>query len=332
LLVELTGAEAALVVNNCAAALMLSLNALARGRSVIVSRGELVEIGGSFRLPEICEAAGVRLAEVGTTNRTRLADYERRVEGLGRDGAGLLLKVHPSNFRLVGFTQEAGLAELVSLGRRTGVPVVMDQGSGALEDLAAFGVTGEPPVPALVEAGADLVLFSGDKLLGGPQAGCLVGRRVAIAACRQSPLYRVLRPGRLTLLALEATLWSHATGRVEEVPVQAMLRMPAGEVGRRAAAVRAAVVGRSGDAVRLAVVDGASTSGGGSSPGSEIPTRLLGVAGPDPDRLARALRTGRVPVVARIEDDAVMLDLRTVPPERDGDVVEALVAAVASVR
>src|SRR6185295_4738130 len=183
LLRDLTGAEAACVVNNNAAALLLALNTLAHGRSVVVSRGELVEIGGSFRIPAVCERAGVRLVEVGTTNRTRLADYREAVD---REPVGLLLKVHPSNFRVVGFTEEAALGELVELGRERGIPVVMDQGSGVLRDLSAWGVEGETPVPDLVAASADLVLFSGDKLLGGPQAGCVVGRSAAVEACRKN--------------------------------------------------------------------------------------------------------------------------------------------------
>lgn len=331
LLVTLTGAEAAAVVNNNAAALLLALNALARGRPVIVARGELVEIGGSFRLPDVCHEAGVRLVEIGTTNRTRLDDYRAALDA---HAGGLLLKVHPSNFRVVGFTQEASLDELVALGRERSAPVVMDQGSGVLEDLSPWGVVDESPVPELVATGADLVLFSGDKLLGGPQAGCMVGRSEAVAACRRSALYRALRPGRLSLLALEATLWAHASGRLEDVPVQAALRMPVDEIDRRATAVVTALrADAAATGWEASVVDGVSTSGGGSSPESRVPTRLVRLVGrtASPDGLARELRLGAPPVVARIRDDGVVLDLRTVPPDADPALVAALRAALASI-
>jgi len=326
LLAELTGAEAACVVNNCAAALLLSLNALAKDRPVVVSRGELVEIGGSFRIPDVCERSGVALREVGTTNRTRIADYAAAFDGSPKPA--LLLKVHPSNFRVVGFTEETSIEELVALGRKQGVPVVMDQGSGALEDLSAWGVEGETPVPAMVAAGADLVLFSGDKLLGGPQAGCIVGKREAVEACRKNPLFRALRSDRLRMLALEATLWSHATGRADrEVPVLAMLKLPAAEVKRRAEALVARL---SGIAAELEVVEDSSTSGGGSSPTSRIPTFVLRLRPSQlsVDELAHRLRTSRPRVLARISGDAVLLDLRTVPEAEDAAVAEAVSSAL----
>jgi L-seryl-tRNA(Ser) seleniumtransferase len=332
LLAELCGAEAALVVNNNAAALVLALNTFALGRAVVVSRGELVEIGGSFRVPDICERAGVRLVEVGTTNRTRTADFAAVLASAPRGDVGLVLKVHPSNFRVVGFTEEAPLHELAALAREHGVPVLMDQGSGVLEDLTSWGVPDEPAVPALVEAGADVVCFSGDKLLGGPQAGCMVGTGAAIEACRQNPLYRALRAGRLVHLALEATLWSHATGRLDDVPVQAQLRLPPESVKARARELCRDVSGasRGARAARLEVRASASTSGGGSSPRSSIPTFVVAVSAADvgADELARRLRQGQPSVLARIEDDAVLLDLRTVPPEHDRDVGRALVAAL----
>ncbi len=328
LLAELTGAEAACVVNNCAAALLLSLNALAKDRPVVVSRGELVEIGGSFRIPDVCERSGVALREVGTTNRTRIADYAAAFDGSPKPA--LLLKVHPSNFRVVGFTEETSIEELVALGREQGVPVVMDQGSGALEDLSAWGVEGETPVPAIVAAGADLVLFSGDKLLGGPQGGCIVGKREAVEACRKNPLFRALRSDRLRMLALEATLWSHATGRADsEVPVLAMLKLPATEVKRRAEALVARL---SGIAAELEVVEDSSTSGGGSSPTSRIPTFVLRLRPSQlsVDELAHRLRTSSPRVLARIADDAVLLDLRTVPEAEDATVADALLSALIS--
>jgi L-seryl-tRNA(Ser) seleniumtransferase len=310
LLCELTGAEAACVVNNCAASLLLALNTFAAGKAVLVSRGELVEIGGSFRIPAVCERSGARLHEVGTTNRTRPSDYE---EALKAGGVGLILKVHPSNFRLVGFTEEACLSDLVELGRRHGVPVLMDQGSGALEDLSRLGV----------------VTFSGDKLLGGPQAGCMVGRRDAIAACRTNPLFRALRVGRLTALALEATLWAHRTGRLQDVPVQRQLRLPAEEVRARAEALRARIAADAEAAGVVAAVEaGDSTSGGGSSPSSRIPTWLLSLrgGGREAGMLAEGLRRGSPAVLARVAEGALLIDLRTVEPDRDPAVAAALQA------
>lgn len=329
LLRELTGAEAACVVNNNAAALVLALSTFAAGREVVVSRGELVEIGGSFRVPDVCERANVRLVEVGTTNRTRAADY---AAALGREHAavGMLLKVHPSNFRVVGFTEDCPLEDLVALGRSRGVPVVMDQGSGAMEDLAPWGVPDEPPVPALVATGCDLVLFSGDKLLGGPQAGCLVGRREAVEACRRNPLYRALRVGRLVQVALESVLWAHLAAQWDEIPVLARLRTPADTVRKRAEILRETLLGPDLPAgLALSVRPAFSTSGGGSSPASRVPTFVLAMAGPPADLLAEALRQGQPAVLARIEDDALLLDLRTVPPERDADLAAALRAALA---
>ena len=329
LLAQLCGAEAACVVNNNAAALLLALATFAAGKGVLASRGELVEIGGSFRIPDVCERSGARLVEVGTTNRTRIEDYRR---GLDADPqAALLLKVHPSNFRVVGFTQETTLEELVALGRERELPVVMDQGSGALQDLSAWGVVDEPSAPELVATGADLVLFSGDKLLGGPQAGCMVGRRAAVEACRRNPLFRALRVGRLVAAALEATLWSHATGRHDEVPVQARLRASAESVRERAEALARALEPLPGG-LQAEVVAGESTSGGGSSPTSRIPTWLVAVSGRGlrPDDAAAALRRGRPSVLARIADGALVLDLRTVSPGRDADVASAVVAAIRS--
>jgi len=330
MLAELTGAEAALVVNNCAAALLLGLNTFASGKGVLVSRGELVEIGGSFRIPAICERSSARLVEVGTTNRTRKADYERALDAMS--DVGLLLKVHPSNFRVVGFTEETTLEDLVALGRARNIPVMMDQGSGALEDLAPWGVDGEPAVPQLVAAGADLVAFSGDKLLGGPQAGCVVGRRDAIQACRANPLFRALRVGRLTAIALEATLWAHASGRVEDVPVLAQLRQGLDDVGRRAALIADALRASAGPGVEIGTLSGDSTSGGGSSPGARIPTVLVRIAGSavDAEAVSARLRSGRPAVVARIVDAGLQLDPRTVPPDRDDALARAVSTALAA--
>ncbi|MEM7245248.1 MAG: L-seryl-tRNA(Sec) selenium transferase [Acidobacteriota bacterium] len=322
LLVELTGAEEALVVNNCAAALLLSLAALAGGRSVVVSRGELVEIGGSFRIPDICERAGAPLREVGTTNRTRLADYEQ-----GSDDAGLLLQVHRSNFKVVGFTEDVPLSDLVALGRKRGLPVVVDQGSGILHDLGHLGLADERPVPEMVAAGADLVLFSGDKLLGGPQAGCLVGRKEAIRACRKDPLFRALRPGRLTLLALESTLWSHATGRHDAIPVLAQLGADPDELQRRCENLASALA----DAPVEAVVEVSdATPGGGAAPEAKLESRVVRLrpTALSETELAERLRRGRPPVIGRLTDGCLFLDLRTIPPERDGELARLVVQAL----
>ena len=320
LLSEITGAEAATIVNNNAAATLLSLAALAAGREVIISRGELVEIGGGFRVPDVMAQSGAILREVGTTNRTRAADYAAAIS----DRTGLILRVHPSNFRIEGFAERPALADLVALGRRFGVPVIEDLGSGFLGVPAVRALADEPTVQSSVRAGVDLVMFSGDKLLGGPQAGILAGTRAAVTAVRTHPLMRALRADKLTYAALEATLREYATGRaVETVPVARMISMAADEIGQRAAVVtaRLAEAGIAAD-----TIDGASTIGGGSAPESTLPTRLVAVALPA-ERLAAALRAGDPPLVARIQADRVVLDLRTVDPSHDSLVVELVVRA-----
>jgi L-seryl-tRNA(Ser) seleniumtransferase len=329
LALRLTGAEAAHVVNNGAAALLLAVAALGAGKEVVVSRGELIEIGGSFRLPEIVAASGARLVEVGTTNRTRGADYRAAI---GPDTA-LLLKVHPSNFRQVGFTEEVTLAELVDIGREHGVPVVHDAGSGLLEapDVAALG--GEPAVRASVAAGADLVLFSGDKLLGGPQAGILVGARAAVDRCRTSPLARALRIDKLQVAALEATLAAHLRDEgLSELPAVRMLHAPvAGLIGRAdALAARLAEAAGLRDAVIPGPLEG--RVGGGSSPEATVPSYGVCITVDDPSRLLAVLRLGEPAVVARITEGAVAVDLRTVLPEQDGALARAIEHAVAALR
>jgi len=309
LLTRITDAEAAAVVNNNAAATLLMLAALAAGREVLISRGELVEIGGGFRVPDVMAQSGCILREVGTTNRTRAGDYSA---ALG-DRTALILRVHPSNFRIEGFTERPPLAELVALGRQFNVPVVEDLGSGALLPLAA----GEPLVGDSVAAGAAVVCFSGDKLLGGPQAGILVGRRDLIDRIRTHPLMRALRVDKLTYAALEATLVEYLAGRaVATVPVARMLSMTAAEIEPRARALaeRLRAAGWQAD-----VVDGMSAVGGGSAPGVELPTKLvtLSRAGQSADALEATLRSGNPPVIARIERDRVVLDLRTVAAEDD---------------
>ncbi len=317
---ELTGADDALVVNNNAAACVLALSALAAGREVIVSRGELVEIGGSFRIPDILRQSGCRLVEVGTTNKTRIADYRAAIT----PDTALLLKVHPSNFAVVGFTEAASLAEVVALGREVGVPSMIDLGSGALPstaELRALGVGGEPSARDVVAIGVDLATFSGDKLLGGPQAGVLAGRADAIARCRRHPLLRAVRPDKLTLAALVATLGLYRDGRGRDVPALAMLGAAPDELRRRALALAAAC----GPSPHLAVIETSSAVGGGALPTAELPSWALALDGPGAaDAIDRALRAAPVPVVGRIVDGRVVLDVRTILPRDEVDVVAAV--------
>jgi L-seryl-tRNA(Ser) seleniumtransferase len=314
LLTAIAGAEAAVVVNNCAAATLLVLAALARGREVLVSRAELVEIGGGFRVPDVMAQSGARLREVGTTNRTRAADYALAIG----EATGAILRVHPSNFRIEGFVERAPLAALVELGRRFEVPVIEDLGSGLLdEDTAGTALAGEPTVQSSIRAGVDLVCFSGDKLLGGPQAGIIVGRADHVARVRRHPLMRALRVDKLTYAALEATLGEYLAGRARElVPVLQMARLTVDEIEPRAEALARRLADAGWDA---RVIDGLSTIGGGSAPGSGLPTRLVALAreGLSADALEERLRQLDPPIIARIEDDRVVLDLRTVRPEED---------------
>ncbi|HEX5042099.1 MAG TPA: L-seryl-tRNA(Sec) selenium transferase [Candidatus Polarisedimenticolaceae bacterium] len=313
LLAHLFPGAAALVVNNNAAAVLLALQALARGREVVVSRGELVEIGGGFRVPEILAASGARLREVGTTNRTRLQDY-RAAAG---PKTAALLKVHPSNFHQVGFTESVSVGELAPLARETGLPLLVDWGSGDLVDLTPFGIRDERPVAAILEDGADLVTFSGDKLLGGPQAGFLVGRPELVERAAKSPLARALRVDRVTLAALHATLSAYVRGRAfQEVPTLRMLALTEEEVGLRAARVRDALP-READ---LTIVSGVSRPGGGASPAGERPTRLLSLQA----KLEKRLREGEPPIVGRVHEGRLLLDLRTVLPGEDAEVLRRL--------
>ncbi len=327
LLCRITGAAAAVVVNNNAAGTMLALAALAPGREVIISRGELVEIGGGFRVPDVMAQSGALLREVGTTNRTRAADYAKVIT----DRTGLILRVHPSNFRIEGFTERPPLEELVALGRRFDIPVAEDLGSGYFPTDDAIRVPGledEPSVAASVRAGADAVMFSGDKLLGGPQAGIIAGSEDALSRIRTHPLMRALRVDKLTYAALEATLEEYIAGRAREtIPVQRMIAMTAAEIGARADALAAAVRAGGGD---VQVVDGFSTIGGGSAPGSSLPTRLVSLRSSGPDELLARLRAADPPVIARIEDGRAVLDLRTVLPEQDSTLCAAVAAAIAA--
>ncbi|MBI3945785.1 MAG: L-seryl-tRNA(Sec) selenium transferase [Armatimonadetes bacterium] len=320
----LAGAPSAAVANNNAAAVLLALNTLAAGKEVVVSRGQLVEIGGSFRMPDIIRASGCRMVEVGTTNKTRLADYEAAIT----PETALLLQVHPSNFRVVGFTEEVALPELVALGRARSLPVMVDLGSGAFFDVARVGLPPEPTVPAVVASGADIVTFSGDKLLGGPQAGLLLGSEAAIRRVTRNPLMRVLRCDKLILAALEATL------RLYFDPEAALRAIPTlRALTRRPDAVRAlaqrVVEGVSRPGVRLAVVETASQVGGGSLPTEELPSAAVQVEveGLPAEDVARALRRGDPPVFGRIHRDLLLLDMRTVAEEEVAEVCAALARA-----
>jgi L-seryl-tRNA(Ser) seleniumtransferase len=317
---ELCGTEAATVVNNGAAALLLVLAAHAPSREVIISRGELIEIGGSFRLPDVMAMSGTIMVEVGTTNRTRLADYRAAV---GEDTA-LLLKVHRSNFRQVGFTQDTPVSELAGLAAETGVPFVYDLGSGLIRDVGDGPLAEEPSVLAAVADGADVVVFSGDKLLGGPQAGIIAGRAELIAACSRHPLARALRVDKLQRAALEATFDAHLRDdRPLDVPTVAMLHAE-----QRALTDRAAVLAAALGSVDVEVEELAGAVGGGALPEVGLPSAGLAIRVDDPDALAWRLRHGRVPVIVRIEHGRVLLDLRTVMPVEDDELVELLLDAL----
>jgi L-seryl-tRNA(Ser) seleniumtransferase len=321
LLTTLTGAEAAIVVNNNAAATLLILTGLATGREVLISRGELVEIGGGFRVPDVMRQSGAILREVGTTNRTRVSDYTASSSAR----TALILRVHPSNFRIDGFTERPALDALVQAARSIGVPIVEDLGSGCLVE----GLPDEPSVQQSVAAGVDLVCFSGDKLLGGPQAGIIAGRAALVDQLGKHPLMRALRVDKLTLAALEATLIEYVAGRAgETVPVQRMARLSADAIEERA---RALADRLEGHGWRIALISGASAVGGGSAPGVTLPTVLLSLEREQvsADALESALRSLDPPVIARIESDRVVLDLRTVLEEQD-ELLGTLLSSIAS--
>ncbi|MEO5509495.1 MAG: L-seryl-tRNA(Sec) selenium transferase [Longimicrobiales bacterium] len=324
LLRQLTGAEDALVVNNNAAALVLALNTFARRKEVIVSRGELVEIGGSFRVPDIMTRSGARLREVGSTNRTHVEDYADAITA--RTGA--LLKVHRSNFSIEGFTTEVGIAALVALAAKRGVPFVYDLGTGLLDDAAELGLANDPTAREAVAAGVGIVTMSGDKLLGGPQAGILLGNAAHVAAMRKNPLCRALRVDKLTIAALEATLCLHldpALARAE-IPTLRMLAMPLDVIRTRAAEFVALLTAAGCD---VDIVAGFSAVGGGAAPGDRLATALVRLrpANASAATIERRLRAGSSPVIARIENDAVVIDLRTVAPSEEASLLDALVAA-----
>jgi len=328
LLTRLTGAEAAIVVNNCAAAVLVTLAALARGGEVIVSRGELIEIGDGFRIPEIMEQSGANLREVGTTNRTHVADYESAINEKTR----VLLRVHPSNFKVTGFTDKPSIEELVALSQRSGLPLVEDLGSGCLVDLSEFGVS-EPTVKQSVDAGVSLVMFSGDKLLGGPQAGIIAGKKELVARVRRYPLFRALRVDKLTIAVLEATLGAYLRAAWDEVPAIRMIRATPQELKRRAENfLRELRPELPLDEVEIEIADGSSLAGGGSTPSQSLPTKIIRIASVrySAMKLEQRLRRapGGVSVIARVEDDRLILDLRTVFPEQESLLIKTLSAAL----
>jgi L-seryl-tRNA(Ser) seleniumtransferase len=312
LLIDLTGAEAATVVNNNAAAVLVALNTLASGRDVIVSRGELIEIGGAFRIPEIMAKSGARLKEVGTTNRTHPEDYEKAIDR----NTGLLLKVHTSNYRIIGFSSEVELARLVEIGQRHNVPVMQDLGSGALVDLTQYGLPEEPLVSDSIALGADVVTFSGDKVLGGPQAGLLVGRKAAIREIAQNPLHRAVRCGKLTIAALEATLrlYRESPQIVEEIPALKACARALDEIEETGRRVVPALSHALGAEFRVSLEDSTSQIGSGALPTEEIPTKVVAIRHEraDADWIAARFRSARPPIIGRIKDGSFLLDVRTI--------------------
>jgi L-seryl-tRNA(Ser) seleniumtransferase len=328
LLERLTGAEAAIVVNNCAAAVLLVLAALAKGGEVIVSRGELIEIGDGFRIPEIMAQSGALLREVGTTNRTRIADYENAIN----ENTRALLRVHPSNFAITGFAEKPSLEQLAALGQGTGLPVVGDLGSGCLVDLSSSGIS-EPVVRQSIEAGVSLVMFSGDKLLGGPQAGIIAGKKDLVARVRRHPLFRALRVDKLTTAALCATLGAYLRGALDEIPALRMIRAGVPELKRRSENfLRELTPELPLGEVELEIADGTSLAGGGSTPTQSLPTKVIRIASARYSATQLEQRLRRAPagisVIARVEDDRLVLDLRTVFPEQEPLLLRTLVAVL----
>ncbi|MCA9918498.1 MAG: L-seryl-tRNA(Sec) selenium transferase, partial [Anaerolineales bacterium] len=319
LLTRLTEAEAALVVNNNAAAVLLMLTALCQGKEVIISRGQLVEIGGGFRIPDVMAQSGAKLVEVGTTNRTHLRDYQHAIT----ENTAAILVAHHSNYKVIGFTSEPTLAELAELAHEHNLPLLYDQGSGALLDSSPFGLEPEPTVLDGLAAGADLVAFSGDKLLGGPQAGILVGRQALVARLKKHPLARAVRADKLCLAGLSATLTHYLTDKaLEEIPVWRMIARPLSEIEPEADTWAARLQEQG---IRAEVVDGRSTVGGGSLPGTSLPSRVVAIHPSDPDALAARLRQEKVPVIGRIQDGRFLIDPRTILPEQVEMLLQSLV-------
>ncbi|MGE5679045.1 MAG: L-seryl-tRNA(Sec) selenium transferase [Pseudomonadota bacterium] len=331
LLCKLTGAEAAMVVNNNAAAVMLVLSTMAKGRQVIVSRGQLVEIGGSFRVPAVMEQSGAQLVEVGTTNKTHLSDYENAVN----ENTAALMKVHTSNYRILGFTSEVASEEMADLGRKLGIPVIEDLGSGMLLDLTEYGLPYEPTVQQAVKAGMNVVTFSGDKMLGGPQAGIIVGSSELVGKMKKNPLTRALRIDKLTLAALEGTLRLYLDKELalKEIPVLRMLTYDAAELDRRAKRLGARLKKSLGDKASISIENEFSEVGGGSMPLHRMPTRavVLELKDISLSGLESRLRAYKIPVVARINRDRLILDVRTIQDQEFEIVEKALLWAVKSV-
>ncbi len=310
-----------IIVNNNAAAVLLALNSLAEDGEVLVSRGELVEIGGSFRIPDVMAKSGAVLREVGTTNRTRIADYE----GAITERTKLLLRVHRSNFQIVGFTEQSSLEDLVALGHKHNIPVMEDLGSGEIFDLRNVGVKGEPMIADSLRAGVDLVTYSGDKLLGGPQAGLISGDNALVAKIRANPLFRALRVDKMFYAALEATLLAYLREDLDSIPALRMMRISEDVIGRRARQI-AERLRTNCPNVQVEVVESRSVLGGGAAPGSTLPTRVLAVmsSGMNADDLCARLRQWKTPIIARVEEGRALLDLRTVEPSQEDDIVEAM--------
>jgi len=321
---KISTAISTIVVNNNAAAVLLALNSLAEGGEVLVSRGELVEIGGSFRIPDVMSKSGATLREVGTTNRTRAADYELAIN----DRTRLLLRVHRSNFEITGFTEQPGLDELVALARRRNLPLMQDLGSGALFDLRSVGINGEPGVLDSLRAGIDIVTYSGDKLLGGPQAGLISGRADLVARMRANSLFRALRVDKLTYAALEATLLAYVKCDHDAVPVLRMMRLSKDEIARRAGKIVSQVESAQVKSahLKLEMRDGESVIGGGAAPSAVLPTRLIALTRADlsADEINARLRASTPPIIARVEEGRVLLDLRTVFPDQDANLATVL--------
>jgi L-seryl-tRNA(Ser) seleniumtransferase len=328
---ELTGAEAAMVVNNNAAAVLIAIETLAKGREVVVSRGELVEIGGSFRIPDVMKKSGASMIEIGTTNKTHLKDYE---EAVGPDTA-LLLKVHKSNFHVIGFTEEVGTNQLAELGRRQGIPVMEDLGSGCMVDLSRYGLAKEPTVREALEDGADIVTFSGDKLLGGPQAGIIVGRKDLVETIKKNQLARALRVDKLTLAALEETLniYRDEKAAIKEIPTLEMICADYKALKIKAGRLRRMIGKLDGKDFSIDQIDGASKVGGGALPLMELPTRLLRLtpAGMSARFMEEWLKTREIPIIVRIEKDSVLMDVRTIRDEELKMVAQAVRDLAASI-
>ena len=325
LLARLAGSEAAVVANNNAAAVLLVLNTLAEGGEVIVSRGELIEIGGSFRIPDVMEKSGATLREVGTTNRTRIADYERAINERTR----LILRVHPSNYRIIGFTERPSVQEIAGLSRKSGIPSFEDLGSGCLIDLSSYGVRDEPVVAESLKAGISVVSFSGDKMLGGPQAGVIAGSRKIVDQVRANPLMRALRVDKMTYSAIEATLRLYERGTaLSDVPVIRSITATREEIGQRASRFCESVLRVTSGGLKATLEDGSSVIGGGSAPEVKLPTVLVAIEGAamSAASIEERLRRHRIPIITRAERDRVIIDLRTVAADDEAIILDAIAA------